>query len=185
MLNDARIRIKLRHAAAGFYTCRVLTNPRISSTLILCTIARRLRRVLSIRNARSNASISRRTLASPGDTFQGLASASSRRWRVGRIIEWIRDSAPASVSSALATSGSSARRLHDGVAVEAQHAAVPEGNARSAQCLKRSGICDVSEWAIKLWLKAGNLNKAKAANAQRFARAAGESIENFLVLPDE
>jgi hypothetical protein len=50
---------------------------------------------------------------------------------------------------------------------------------------KVSGICDVSEWAIKLWLKAENLNKAKSANAQRFARAAGESIENFLVLPDE
>jgi hypothetical protein len=50
---------------------------------------------------------------------------------------------------------------------------------------KVSGICDVSEWAVKLWMKAGNLNKAKAVNAQRFARAAGESIENFLVLPDQ
>jgi hypothetical protein len=48
-----------------------------------------------------------------------------------------------------------------------------------------SAICDVSEWAVKLWLKTGNLNQAKALNAQKFARASGASIEDFLVISED
>jgi hypothetical protein len=46
---------------------------------------------------------------------------------------------------------------------------------------KVGALCDVNEWAVKLWLKSGNLNKVQARNAERFAKAAGEPLQNFLV----
>jgi hypothetical protein len=50
---------------------------------------------------------------------------------------------------------------------------------------KVSAACDISEAAIKLWIKTGALNDTKTINAFRFARAAGESIEAFIVVEDD
>jgi hypothetical protein len=43
----------------------------------------------------------------------------------------------------------------------------------------------VSEQTVRNWKAAGNLNKADAVNAFKFARAVGQSLEKFLVVPDE
>ena len=50
---------------------------------------------------------------------------------------------------------------------------------------KVSAACDISEAAIKLWIKTGDLNDTKAVNAFRFARAADEPIEAFIVVKDD
>lgn len=50
---------------------------------------------------------------------------------------------------------------------------------------KVSAAVDISEAAVKLWIKTGDLNDTKTINAFRFARAAGESIENFIVVQDD
>jgi hypothetical protein len=50
---------------------------------------------------------------------------------------------------------------------------------------KTSFIVDISENALRAWLKVGDLNKAQTIHAFRFARAAGESIENFIVVQDD
>lgn len=44
-----------------------------------------------------------------------------------------------------------------------------------------AALCDVSEWNVKLWLKRGSLNDVKARNAHRFAQAAGEPLDRFLI----
>jgi hypothetical protein len=44
---------------------------------------------------------------------------------------------------------------------------------------------EISEAAIKLWIKTGDLNDTKTINAFRFAEAAGGSIENFIVVQDD
>jgi hypothetical protein len=49
---------------------------------------------------------------------------------------------------------------------------------------KVAALCGMSEWAVKLWVRTGNLNRAIALNAHRFARAAGEPLESFLVDPE-
>jgi hypothetical protein len=49
---------------------------------------------------------------------------------------------------------------------------------------KVSAACDISEAAIKLWIKTGDLNDTKAVNAFRFARAAGEPLEAFIVVEE-
>jgi hypothetical protein len=50
---------------------------------------------------------------------------------------------------------------------------------------KTSAVVDISEAALKLWLRTGDLNKSQAIRAFKFARAAGESIEAFLVVEHE
>jgi hypothetical protein len=50
---------------------------------------------------------------------------------------------------------------------------------------KTSFIVDISETALRSWLKNGDLNRAQVIHAFRFARAAGESIEAFIVVEDE
>jgi hypothetical protein len=51
---------------------------------------------------------------------------------------------------------------------------------------KTSFIVDISETALRSWIKAGDLNRAQAAHVFRLARAAGESsIEPFIVVDDD
>jgi hypothetical protein len=50
---------------------------------------------------------------------------------------------------------------------------------------KVSAAVDISEANLKIWVRTGDLNDAKAINVFRFARAAGESIEAFLVVEDD
>ena len=52
---------------------------------------------------------------------------------------------------------------------------------------KTSYMVDISETALRSsWLKAGDLNRAQALHAFKFARVAGESsIEPFIVVQDD
>jgi len=50
---------------------------------------------------------------------------------------------------------------------------------------KVAAASEVSEQTVRNWKAAGNLNKADAVNAFRFARATGEPLERFLILSDE
>jgi len=50
---------------------------------------------------------------------------------------------------------------------------------------KAAAASAVSEQTVRNWKAVGNLNKADAVNAFRFARAIGEPLERFLVLAEE
>ena len=50
---------------------------------------------------------------------------------------------------------------------------------------KVAAASGVSEQTVRNWKAAGNLNKADAVNAFKFARAIGQPLEPFLILSDE
>lgn len=50
---------------------------------------------------------------------------------------------------------------------------------------KVAAASGVSEQTVRNWKAAGNLNKADAVNAFKFARAIGEPLERFLILSEE
>src|ERR1700730_3011920 len=60
-----------------------------------------------------------------------------------------------------------------------------KGIKRIGGLRKVSYIVDISETSLRAWIKTGDLNKAQTIHAFRFARAAGESIESFIVVDDE
>lgn len=50
---------------------------------------------------------------------------------------------------------------------------------------KAAAASGVSEQTVRNWKAAGNLNKADAVNAFKFARAIGQPLELFLILSEE
>ena len=50
---------------------------------------------------------------------------------------------------------------------------------------KVAAASGVSEQTVRNWKAAGNLNKADAVNAFRFALAIGDPLERFLILSEE
>jgi hypothetical protein len=50
---------------------------------------------------------------------------------------------------------------------------------------KVAAASGVSEQTVRNWKAVGNLNKADAVNAFKFARAVGQSLEDFLIVLDD